>query len=87
MVLKDLDILPAALGAIASSLQHEQKIYAQEQIKIELSQKVLNLRGRAGEAKQLMSRVEQMEKLFKSKQDEKQNGLFQGQFDQSFLLN
>lgn len=52
-------------------LEVKQKQIAQESKRQELSQKALELRSQVGQAKQLMSRSEQMENLFEQKSAEK----------------
>lgn len=49
----------------------EEVLQAQIQVKEDLSEKVLELRGKYGEAKQLVSRTIQLEELYKDKQKEK----------------
>ncbi len=63
--LEDFNIFEEKLKVI------QQKLEAEEIIKQELSQKALGLRGQVGEAKQLVSRSEQLEKLAAQKNEEK----------------
>ena len=51
--------------------ESQKKLTAQESVKMELSRKALNLRGQAGEAKQLVSRSRQSEQLAIQKKEEK----------------
>ncbi len=50
-----------------------QELRAKEEIKQDLSRKALELSGQVGQAKQLMERSEQLEKLFTQKKSEKEN--------------
>ncbi|MBI2600604.1 SMC family ATPase [Candidatus Daviesbacteria bacterium] len=52
-------------------LEVKSQLEAKEQEKHELSQKALEIRGRIGEAKQLVSRTTQLEELFTKKREEK----------------
>ncbi len=52
-------------------LEVRNELTSREQVKQELSQKALELSGRVGEAKQLVSRSIQLEELFEKKQQEK----------------
>jgi DNA repair protein SbcC/Rad50 len=63
--IKGMEIFENNLRELRVSLQSEE--YAKQEINL----KAVELRSRVGEARQLLSRVEQMEKLFKEKQEEK----------------
>lgn len=63
--LKEFEVYPKQLEVVANRLA------SQEVLKRELSQKALELRGKVGEAKQLVNRATQLENLQKQKQSEK----------------
>ncbi len=64
--LAELTIYEGKLREVSENLR------AQEQVKRALSQKALELSGQVGQAKQLMERSEQLEKLFEQKKTEKE---------------
>jgi DNA repair protein SbcC/Rad50 len=51
----------------------EQRLNAQNLVKAELQEKIMDVRAKYGEANQLVSRVKQMEDLFEQKQKDKKN--------------
>lgn len=64
--------LEISLNSFAQKLlETESRLSAQANVKEELNQKLLDLRGQYGEAKQLVSRTEQLENLSKQKLEEK----------------
>lgn len=64
-ILKDLENYQTQLK------EAQKKLEAEEEVKLKLSQKALDARGKVGEVKQLVSRAKQLEELLKKRQQEK----------------